>query len=47
MLKTPHNYVRYILWKWLPEDVEECFWIDADVYVNKDIVAMSDAIQFS
>ena len=36
-LKTAHNWVRYILFKRL-HDVDYCFWMDADMCVNKDII---------
>ena len=36
-LKTAHNWVRYILFKRL-FDVDICFWMDADMCVNKDII---------
>ena len=36
-LKTSHNWVRYILYKRLP-DVDYCFWVDADICMHKDIV---------
>lgn len=36
-LKSPANYVRFILAQKLPQ-VDACWWIDADVIVQRDIV---------
>ena len=36
-LTSAHNYVRYILFKRLP-DVDHCLWIDADIAMHKDVI---------
>ena len=36
-LKNANNYVRFILFKLLP-DVDYCFWMDADIAWNKDVI---------
>ena len=36
-LTSAHNYVRYILFKRLP-DVDHCLWIDADIAMYKDVI---------
>lgn len=42
-LKSPANYVRFILANKLP-DVDACWWIDADVIVQGDLVKYSKKI---
>ena len=36
-LTNPHNWVRYILFRRLP-DVDYCLWVDADVSAHQDVV---------